>query len=99
MTDKDDNSQTHDEPLASLLTFPTEFPIKVMGKNDADFRALVTQVTQTHIAPDKLRRIDEQCSKNNKYLSCTVVAEFASQAEIDAVYQAFTASGKVLMAL
>ncbi|UJF24298.1 DUF493 domain-containing protein [Suttonella sp. R2A3] len=90
----DDTEQT-----PSLIEFPCEFPIKVMGKNTADFRALVLKTSNTLIDKDRLLRIDEQLSSNEKYLSCTIVATFDDQASIDAVYQHLTASPLVLMAL
>lgn len=94
-----DINKEEQSELASLIEFPAEFPIKVMGKNNAEFRALVLKVAGEKISSDKLLRIDEQTSKNSKYLSCTIVAIFENQSEIDSVYQTLTASPLVLMAL
>ena len=98
MSDEREQSQ-HDEPLASLIKFPTEFPIKAMGKNSTDFRALVLKIVNEQIASDKLLRVDEQLSSNEKYLSFTIVAIFEDQESIDKVYLALTADPLVLMAL
>lgn len=96
MSDKQDQ---HDDAAHSLIEFPAEFPIKVMGKNNTDFRALVLKVVNELIPSAQLQRIDEQLSSNEKYLSFTVVAVFPDQAAIDQVYQALTANPLVLMAL
>lgn len=91
-------TQTPETP-PSLIEFPAQFPIKVMGKNSADFRALVLATCQALIPEKQLLRVDEQLSSSEKYLSCTIVAVFHQQTEIDAVYQRLTASPLVLMAL
>ena len=89
----------HDESLVNLIEFPAEFPIKAMGKNNSNFRASVLKVVNELIPSDKLLRINEQLSSNEKYLSFTIVAVFADQESIDNVYQALTADPLVLMAL
>ena len=93
------NQSLHDESLTTLIEFPTEFPIKVMGKNSTDFRALVLKVVNEQIPSEKLLRVDEQLSSNEKYLSFTIVAIFEDQESIDKVYLALTADPLVLMAL
>ena len=98
MSDEREQSQ-HDEPLTSLIEFPTEFPIKAMGKNSTDFRALVLKIVNEQIPSDKLLRVDEQLSSNEKYLSFTIVATFEDQDSIDKVYRSLTADPLVLMAL
>lgn len=98
MSNEHDQPQ-HDESLTTLIEFPTEFPIKAMGKNSADFRSLVLKIANEQIPSDKLLRIDEQLSSNEKYLSFTIVAIFDDQDSIDKVYHALTADPLVLMAL
>ncbi|MBV7433461.1 DUF493 domain-containing protein [Cardiobacteriaceae bacterium TAE3-ERU3] len=89
----------HDESLTTLIEFPAEFPIKVMGKNSTEFRALVLKIVNEQIPSEKLLRVDEQLSSNEKYLSFTIVAIFEDQESIDKVYLALTADPLVLMAL
>lgn len=91
-------TDTHDEH-PPLITFPARFPIKIMGKNNADFQAAILGIANRLIAPDKLLSLNENPSSNGKYLAITLIAVFDSQAEIDAVYQALTDDGNVIMAL
>ncbi|WP_072281042.1 YbeD family protein [Rappaport israeli] len=83
----------------SLIKFPTRFPIKIMGKNTAEFRQAVDKIVQDSIVEEDLIEVKEQLSSNERFLSFTIVAMFAEQAAIDAVYQALTAEPLVIMAL
>jgi putative lipoic acid-binding regulatory protein len=59
------------------------FPLKVIGRNEEDFEGFVVSVVQAH-AP----------------LSARTVATRVSHGEqLDAIYQEFTDSGRVLTAL
>ena len=84
-------------PDESLLKFPTDFPIKVFGRNDAEFRAEVIAIVEKHYG--KAYSITELPSKQAAYVSLTIVVRAESRAQIDAVYQDFVASKLVLMAL
>jgi uncharacterized protein len=81
----------------SLLKFPTDLPIKVFGRNDAEFRAEVVEIVEKHYG--KAYTITEQPSKQAAYLSLTITVRAESRGQIDAVYQDFVASGRILMAL
>lgn len=98
MSEEQEQSQ-HDKSLSTLIEFPTEFPIKAMGKNNTDFRMLVLKIVNEQIPSDKLLRVDEQLSSNEKYLSFTIVAIFDDQESIDQVYRALTTDPLVLMAM
>ena len=81
----------------SLLKFPTDLPIKVFGRNDAEFRAAVVEIIEKHYG--KAYTITELPSKQAAYVSLTVTVRAESRAQIDAVYKDFVASELVLMAL
>jgi putative lipoic acid-binding regulatory protein len=81
----------------SLLKFPTDLPIKVFGRNDAEFRAAVIAIIEQHYG--KAYTIAELPSKKAAYLSLTITVRAESRAQIDAVYRDFVASERVLMAL
>ena len=81
----------------SLLKFPTDLPIKVFGRNDAEFRAAVVEIIEKHYG--KAYTITEQESKQAAYLSLTVVVRAESRAQVDAVYRDFVTCDRILMAL
>jgi putative lipoic acid-binding regulatory protein len=80
----------------SLLQFPTDVPIKVFGRNDAAFRAVVLAIAEKHYGG--AYKVVEQLSKQGTYLSLTITVHAKTRAEIDAVYQDLVASDQVLMA-
>ncbi len=84
-------------PDESLLKFPTELPMKVFGRNDAEFRAAVVEIVEKHYG--KAYTMTEVESKQAAYLSLTITVRAESRAQIDAVYRDFVASERVLMAL
>ena len=81
----------------SLLKFPTDLPIKVFGRNDAEFRAAVIAIIEKHYG--KAYTLAELPSKQAAYVSLTITVRAESRAQIDAVYRDFVASDRVLMAL
>jgi uncharacterized protein len=84
-------------PDESLLKFPTDLPIKVFGRNDAEFRAAVVEIIERHYG--KAYTIAELPSRQAAYVSLTITVRAESRAQIDAVYRDFVASELILMAL
>ena len=81
----------------SLLKFPTDLPIKVFGRNDADFRSAVHAIFEKHFRA--AYSIVEQASKQGTYVSLTVTVRAESRAQADAVYRDLVAHELILMAL
>lgn len=69
-----------DEP-ASLLQFPTDYPIKVVGRPSDEFRARVHAVMLRHAPNLDPDQVSERLSENGTYLSIsyTIVAESREQ--------------------
>ena len=83
----------------SLLVFPCEFPIKVMGKCSATFEAQVIDIMRRHVPDLDETTITHRPSQGGNYLAITVTIQAASRAQLDAIYQDLTACKDVLMAL
>ena len=81
----------------SLLKFPADLPLKVFGRNDAEFRAEVFRIVEKHYG--NAYTVTEQQSRQAAYVSLTITVRAESRAQVDAVYQDFVASERVLMAL
>lgn len=83
----------------TLLEFPCDFPIKVMGRAEPGFDSLVVEMVRRH-APD-LREgaVTSRSSKGGKWISVTVVLRAESKSQLDAIYLDLTAHEKVVMAL
>ena len=86
-------------PDTSLLEFPCDFPLKVMGLATDDFDLLVVELVLKHV--DELREgaVQRRDSKQGKYTSVTVTIEATSQEQLDAVYRELSSHARVLMVL
>ena len=83
----------------TLLVFPTDFPVKIMGQASDDFRSLVMGIVTRHFGTLEPHRIEERQSSNGKYLSITVTVLATSKAQLDALYMELTSCSQVLVAL
>jgi hypothetical protein len=91
--------QTTNEERTSALTFPCDFVIKMMGKNNDDFRNAAKSIIEKHIPQDRILNSKEVPSKDDNYVALSIKVEANDQAELDACYQALTDEPLVLIAL
>ena len=83
----------------SPLKFPCSFPIKVMGKHEADFQALVVAMISGHVGAIPPESIRSRESSNGRFLSVTVTVVAQSREQLDNIYRTLTASDQVLFVL
>ena len=84
---------------ATLLTFPTDFPIKIMGENREGFAEAMIELVQGHAPDFKAETLEMRASSSGKYLSLTCTIRATSKAQLDALYREITAHPWVSMAL
>lgn len=83
----------------TLLEFPCDFPIKVMGRAEPGFDLLVVELVRRH-APDLGEgAVTTRASRGGKWISVTVMLRAESKSQLDAIYLELTAHEKVVMAL
>jgi putative lipoic acid-binding regulatory protein len=83
----------------TLLEFPCDFPIKVMGRAEPGFEAIVVELVSRHV-PDLMETaINSRSSSGGKWVSITITLRAESKAQLDAIYRELTAHEKVIMAL
>ena len=83
----------------SLLQFPCDFPIKIMGGGSADFRQLVVELVNRH-APDlDEARISVRDSRAGRYQSVTVVVKARDRAQLDALYLELSGHPRITLVL
>jgi hypothetical protein len=83
----------------TLLRFPTDFPIKIMGEASDEFRSLAIGIVTRHFGGLDASRIEERPSSGGKYLGLTITVRAESKAQLDAVYLELTSCRQVLVAL
>ena len=83
----------------SLIEFPCEFPIKVMGAAIPEFHTVIETIAKKHdpkFAPNETK---QKNSKTGKYVSLTLNIHAKDKAQLDAIYQDLTDNELVLWAL
>ena len=81
-----------DAPSAeTLLVFPCRFPIKAMGRADANLEMLVVTLARRHLAADASVAVRSRSSRGGKWTSVTLTIEAHSRAQLDAIYRELTA--------
>ena len=83
----------------TLLEFPCDFPIKIMGKAEDKFAEVVISIVTKHAPDFDATRMELRASSGGNYLSvtCTIVAQ--SKPQLDAIYMDLTAHPMVKVAL
>src|SRR5690242_15006772 len=82
-----------------LLTFPCQFPLKIIGLSDDTFEGLVIGILNQHVPDLGEGAIVAKKSKGGKYLSITATINAKSQEQLDALYQALSHDPHILVVL
>ncbi|TAK70552.1 MAG: DUF493 domain-containing protein [Betaproteobacteria bacterium] len=73
--------------LESLLAFPCDFPIKVMGQTQPGFAQAILGVVLRHAPDFDAATMEMRNSRQGKYLSLTVTVRATSRAQLDDLYR------------
>jgi putative lipoic acid-binding regulatory protein len=84
---------------AELLTFPTEFPIKVMGLSRADFAERIGAAVRELVPEFDAGTITATASRNGKYTALNVIIQAQSREQLDSIYRMLTAHPLVKVVL
>ena len=83
----------------SLIEYPCEFPIKIMGHTRAGFAQAILEVVNRHAPDFDGPTLEMKSSKHGKYLSITCVINATSRVQLDALYQELCDHPMVVMVL
>jgi len=83
----------------TLLEFPCDFPIKIMGRESDEFRELARALVEKHTGPLADAAIVSTLSRNGAFVSVTVTVLAQSQQQLDDIYREVTSNDEILMAL
>ncbi len=82
-----------------LITFPCQFPIKIIGLADDQFEGIVIGILNQHVPDLGEGAIVAKKSRGNKYLSLTATINATSQQQLDVLYRALTNNPHVMVVL
>ncbi len=74
----------------SLLEFPCDFPIKIMGRTAAGFAQEILTVVQRHAPDFDAASMEMRGSSQGNYISLTCTIRAQSRDQLDALYRELT---------
>ena len=87
------------KPEETLIEFPCDFPIKVMGETHDDFATSIVDVIRSHVAEFDASRVEMRASSGGKYISLTCTVYVTSKQQLDDIYRALTSHPAVKFVL
>lgn len=82
-----------------LLNFPTDYPIKVIGRPTAEFRARIHALVLRHVPAIEASHVTEHLSKNGNYLSISYAIRADSREQVTALAADLSACPEVLLVI
>jgi putative lipoic acid-binding regulatory protein len=86
-------------PAESLITYPSQFPIKVMGLKVDGLVHAITQITRQFDPTFDAGTVALRESKGGKYLGVTITVTATSRAQLDELYRTLSTHPMVKVVL
>jgi putative lipoic acid-binding regulatory protein len=74
----------------TLLEFPCDFPLKIMGATRDGFAQAIVDIVLRHAPDFDASQVEMRPSKAGNYLSVTCVLRATSRPQLDALYRELT---------
>lgn len=87
------------DEVASLIEYPCDFPIKIMGTSQPGFAQTIVDIVRRHAPDFDPATIEMRVSRARKYLSVTATIRASSREQLDALYQELSDHPMVVMVL
>ena len=82
--------KTEIEARESLVEFPCDFLIKVMGETGDDFASKIVSVIQSHEPKFDASKVDMRASSGGRFISLTCSVYVTSKPQLDDIYRALS---------
>lgn len=79
----------------TLIEFPTDFPIKVMGETHDEFASTILEVIRGHLPEFDASRIEMRASSGGRYISLTCTVFVTSKPQLDDIYRSLSSHPSV----
>ena len=86
-------------PVDSLIDYPCDFPIKIMGAMQDAFAQTMVDVVSSHDPEFHAGKLEMRPSTKGNYLSLTVTVRATSREQLDNLYRALSSHPLVKMVL
>ena len=88
-----------DEQAATGLEFPCDYPVKAMGRTEAEFREQVVAIVANHAGPVEEAQVRTRSSSAGNFQSVTVTVRVDTRDQLEAIYQELATCEQVLWTL
>ena len=86
-------------PEESLIEYPSDFPIKIMGVMHDEFAQTMVELVTIHDPSFHAGKVEMRPSSKGNYLSVTVTIVATSREQLDNLYRALSSHPMVKMVL
>ena len=83
----------------TLIEFPCDFPLKIMGAAVPDFAQTIAALVRTHAPDFDPAKIEMRPSRAGNYLALTCTIRARSQDQLDLLYRALSSHPMVKVVL
>ena len=87
------------EIVPPKIEFPCDYPIKIMGRQTVDFRAVVMAVMEKHAGAIDDSQVTQRASAKGTFVAITVTIVATGKDQLDALFADLKATGRVTMVL
>jgi putative lipoic acid-binding regulatory protein len=88
-----------ESPEPPRIVFPCAYPIKVLGRNAADFQSVVLEVFAQHAGEIQQEHISLRVSNGGRFCALTVVIQATGTQQLERLHADLIATGRVQMVL
>lgn len=86
-------------PRDTLLQFPCDFPVKIMGKSTQGFAQAIVDTVLKHAPDFDPATVQMRPSRQGNYLALTCTIRATSQAQLDELYRSLSSHPLVSVVL
>ena len=83
----------------SLIEYPCDFPIKVLGRSQHGFAQAVAEMVKRYDQDFDVATMEMRPSRNARYIGLTCMVRATSREQLDALYQELCGHPQVVMVL
>lgn len=86
-------------PRESLIDYPSDFPIKIMGAMQEQFAQTMVELVQKHDPEFHAGKMEMRPSSKGNYLALTVTVRATSREQLDNLYRELSSHAMVKVVL
>jgi putative lipoic acid-binding regulatory protein len=87
------------EAQEPLLSYPCDFPIKIVGRREGGFAQAIMEIVLRHAPDFQPATMEMRSSRQGTYLSLTCTVRAVSREQLDALYRELCDHPLVVMVL